>query len=174
MTGFMNNEGEIVKYLHQETRRVDPRTAPGGIYWKQDSLILNAEKLLASGKHSGALIAFREAYAFHPEHYYLGNYIKHLEFYLSPEYDNYLPIFDSYVGDYPGPEGDLWIIKENGRYYYKNSFFRQYEILPLAGDLFMVPDSYLRTLQFITENKSVTGFKLIYRDVREAFFARVE
>jgi len=173
-TYIRDDEGEIIKYLHQENR-VDPRAAPKLVFWKQDSLITNAEKLLASGKHSDALVLFKEACASHPEHYYIENYIKHIEFYLSPEYNNYIPVFDSYAGDYSGPEGDLKIIEENGRYYYRTPIFRQFEILPLTKDLFMVPDSYLRTIQFFTENGSVTGFKIIYREVRgDAYFSRVD
>ena len=170
---MLDKNGQIIKYLHQESSRANPRTVAGPFYWKQDSLIINAENLLATGKQSEALVEFQQAYASHPEHYYLGNYIKHLEFYLGPEYEEYQPVFDSYVGDYSGPQGDQKIIKENGRYYYQNSFFWQFEILPLSENLFMVPDSYYRTIQFTTENGSVTGFKIIYRDIREAFFPRV-
>lgn len=172
---ILDKNGHIIKYLHQESLRADPRTVAGSFFWKQDSSILNAENLLSYGKYSEALIAFQKAYASHAEHYYLGNYIKHLEFYLEPEYKEYIPVFDSYIGDYTGPGGELKIIKENGRYYYQNRIFRQFEILPLTKDLFMVPDSYLRTFQFITKNGSVTGIKGMNSYTGgEAYYSRMD
>ncbi len=52
--------------IHKSKRNVD-----SSLYWKQDSSIINAIKLLTFNNIQESLFAFRGAYEQNPEHYYL-------------------------------------------------------------------------------------------------------
>lgn len=135
----------------------------------EDSLILHAKDLLAAGQITQALDTFREAYSQNPEHYYLANYIQHLEFILSPDYETVTSVFNSYFGYFD----NLRFYKEDGRFYYTNYEGLTFELLPLSQDRFMTPSKYDLQIQIVKDQEIVNGLKLLNRDGREEYFQRI-
>jgi len=136
--------------------------------WIEDSFILSAKDHLAENMTQKTLDAFREAYDQNPDHYYLANYIQHLEFIANPEYESSKTVFDGYVGSY----GDLKFQIENNRLYHTNWQGLIFELLPLSENKFMVPSIYELQIQIVKENGLVSGLKYLYRDGREEYYPR--
>ena len=107
-TFLRNNQGKVIKTIFKF------KDFPSYIMWKEDSLILKAMNSLNKDNKTEALYAFREAYSHNPEHYYLANFIQHLEFIQRQEYDKIEPILETYTGKY----GEYkFSIKNNNLYY---------------------------------------------------------
>jgi tetratricopeptide (TPR) repeat protein len=136
--------------------------------WIEDFIILDAKDLLAAGRTKEALDKFREAYAQNPEHYYLANYIRHLECILGPDHDTLKSVFKTYVGYY----GDLRFHTEDDRLFCIDYEGLIFELLPLTEDMFMVPDKYELQVQIVKEKGKVSGLKYIHRDGRVEYFQR--
>jgi len=159
----INRQGKVFKLIDKWSDRQSLST-----YWKQDSLILDAEKLLESNRHQEALIAFQKAYSENPEHYYLSNYIQHLEFIQSHEYEKIKPVLESYAGEY----GDVKIFKEKNQFFLKDYWSRDYELLPLSEDQFMNPSAYYYHIKIVKEDNQIRGLKFIVINGEEYFFER--
>lgn len=156
-----NDQGKVIKTtLHQHDRSF--------VFWKEDTLILRAMNLLDEGNITEALSAFREAFAHNPDHYYLADFINHLEFIKSDDYERIKPVLDTYTGKY----GDCSIFKKNNNFYYENSVGFIYRLLPLSHDKYLIPSFYNRKIQIIRNINSVEGLKVIHRDGKEEFFSR--
>ena len=138
------------------------------LFWKEDHLILGAKDLLGKGQAIEALSAFRKAYDQNPKHFYLANFIQHLEFILSPDYESLKSSFSTYAGQY----GDLKFQIEDGRIYYTDQQGLIFQLLPLAEDMFMVPSIYNLQIQILKESGIVTGFRCINRNGDDELFAR--
>jgi tetratricopeptide (TPR) repeat protein len=162
-TFIKNKQGKVISMM-EKYREVPNRY----LLWKEDSLILNAKNLLNMDNMSEALSAFRQAYEKNPEHYYLANFIQHLEFIQSPEYDKSLPVLESYSGKY----GDRTIYRENGQFYSMNSGGLIYKLLPLSDERFMLPSFYDRQIQIKKPDGSVIGINIIYIDGKEEFLKK--
>jgi len=160
-TFLRNKQGEVINAIYRD------EDSPALIVWKEDSLILEAKNLLNNNK-SEALAKFREAYTHNPEHYYLANFIHHLEFIQSNEYKRIKPVLEICLGEY----GNMAIFKKNDMFYYKNTAGFIYKLLPLSQDQFMIPSFYNRQVQIIKKNNSITGLKFLYRDGKEEFISR--
>lgn len=153
-----NGQGEVYKVTELQSNIPNPYTS-----WKQDDLILYAEKSLESERHQEALIAFQKAFAENPEHYYLLNYIKHLEFIQSQEYKGTIPVLESYTGTY----GNVKVFKKNDQLYVEPFLGLNFKILPMSEDQFMIPSSYFTYMEFLKENNQIMGVKAIMNDGRE-------
>jgi len=162
LTFVKNDQGKIIKAFYHREEMLN------GILWKEDSLICKAFNLLNQNAKADALPAFIEAYAHNPDHYYLENFIRHLEFIQSEEYERIKSAFDTYNGKY----GDMIVFKKNDNLYYKNYNGYIYRLLPVSQDKFMMPSFYNRQVQIIRKNNSVEGIKMIYRDGKEEVFLR--
>jgi tetratricopeptide (TPR) repeat protein len=138
------------------------------IVWKEDSLILKATILLNEKNNAKALPAFREAYVRHPDHYYLSDYIRHLEFIQSEVYERNKAVLESCVGKY----GDMTIFKKNDLFYYEDQQGCIYRLLPLSEDQFISPSFYNRHFDIIRKNNLIAGLKVIYMGGKELFFPR--
>jgi hypothetical protein len=136
--------------------------------WKEDSLILKAKELLDLGKTAEALPSFQRAYDQNPEHYYLANFIRHLEFIQSQEYEKLKPVFDMYLGEYENEK----LYREKDKIYYKDQYYDLYELLPLSETEFMCPSLYNTMINVVKEKNSIRGLKFIYRDGTEEFVSR--
>ncbi len=156
-----NNQGEVIKTtLYQNDTY--------SVAWKEDSLITEALDLLNKGEKAEALSAFRKAYDRNPDHYYLADFIRHLEFIQSDRYEGIKPVLETCVGKY----GDINVFKRNDLLYYEDKRGYFYKILPLSEDRFMIPSSYNRQIQIIEKNNSKEGLKFVNRDGNEKFFPR--
>jgi hypothetical protein len=138
------------------------------VAWKEDSLIIEARSQLNEGDKTGALYAFRKAYASNPDHYYLADFIRHLEFIQSEDYERTMPVLDTYIGKY----SDRTIFRKDNNLYYKNYNGYIYKLLPVSQYKFMMPSFYNRKVQIIRKNNSIEGIKVIHRDGKEEFFSR--
>ena len=156
-----NNQGKVIKgKLYQNDK--------SSVLWKEDSLIIKAKNMLNEGNKTEALYAFHEAFAHNPDHYYLADFIKHLEFIQNEEFERIKPVVDTYIGKY----GDRTIFKKNSNFYYKNYNGYIYKLLPVSQDKFMMASFYDRQIQIIRKNNSIEGLKVIHRDGQEEFFSR--
>jgi hypothetical protein len=170
--------------LSKQGKPVRSNTSPS--WWIEDSLILRAKDLLAEDLPQDALTAFTKAFKENPEHYYLANYIQHLQLFTSPEYENLKTVFKAYEGSYeysgssiypgfsayPGPYMDVKFEIEQDHFYFTNHQGLIFELLPLSEDTFMVPSIYMLTIHMVKENGGVSGLKYLYRDGREESFPR--
>ena len=160
---FLTDErGKVVRLTDDYSNRSIPI-----VYWRQDSLILHALELFESGRDQEVLRAFRKAYSENPEHYYLANYIKYLEFVLSNDYPMARPVLEPCTGAY-GPSS---IYMENGKFYLNRNSM-DYEILPLSENQFMNPSQYNYTLQLEREENHISGLKIIFNNGNEIYSAR--
>jgi tetratricopeptide (TPR) repeat protein len=160
-TFVKNNQHEVIKTIINQNGQT-------GIIWKEDSLILKAMNLLNEENKAEALLAFREAFAHNPEHYYLANFIQHLEFIKSEEYVRIIPVIETYIGKY----GNMIIFKEKNNLYYKGYNGYMYKLLPLSEEQFMIPSFYDREIQIIKNKNSIEGLRVIYRDGKKEFYPR--
>ena len=160
-----NDQGKFIKLIHEQ------RNHPGEFFicWKEDSLIFQAKNLLNNGKNTDALHAFRKAYNQNPEYYYLGNYIQHLEFVQSAEYESLKSQFEEYLGDYD----NLKLYKEGARYYQMDKRGLIYQLLPMAEDKFMIPSKYNTLIHMIREGERVIGLKEVLNDGNETIYHRI-
>jgi tetratricopeptide (TPR) repeat protein len=156
-------------------------------WWIEDSLILRAKDLLAEGLPHETLSAFTKAFEENPEHYYLANYIQHLQLFTSPEYETLKPVFKAYEGfyeysgpsehqglAYPGPYVDVKFYVQQDQFYFRNHQGLIFELLPLSEETFMVPSMYMLTIHILKENGVVNGLKCLYRDGSEDFYTRIQ
>jgi tetratricopeptide (TPR) repeat protein len=160
---FSDKHGKVIKYLYHE--RGDTITY---LVWMEDSLILKAKNLLKSGDKTEALHYFRGAYEQNPEHYYLANFIKHLEFIQSHEYEKFKSDFDMFSGKY----GDLNLFRVNNQIYFEDKKGMIFNLLPLSASQFMVPTRYDAQIQIEKENNTIKGLKFSYRDGKQEFFLK--
>jgi tetratricopeptide (TPR) repeat protein len=161
-TFVKNNQGRVIKtFLDQYGELL--------VAWKEDSLIFNAMELLDGKDRAKALDAFREAYIHNPDHYYLANFIQHLEFIQSKEIERISPVLETYNGTY----GNMTIFFKNNIYYYKDYRGYLFKLLPLSESQFMIPSFYNRIFRIVMKNNLINGLEVIYRDGRKEFFPRI-
>jgi len=158
-----NGQGKVYKVTELQSNIPNPYSS-----WKQDDLILDAERLLESERQPEALIAFQRAYAENPEHFYLANYIKHLEFVQSQGYKEDKPKLENYTGTY----GFARIFKKNDQLYAEPFIGMHFRLLAMSENEFMIPSSYLFKLEFVKEENQITGVKTIMMDGGETFTDR--
>jgi tetratricopeptide (TPR) repeat protein len=111
-TFIINTQGKVIKVISEQNKNITEQ-------WKEDSLILEAKELLDIGKTAEALPSFQRAYDQNPEHYYLANFIRHLEFIQSQEYEKLKPVFDMYLGEYENEK----LYREKDKIYYKDQYY---------------------------------------------------
>jgi tetratricopeptide (TPR) repeat protein len=158
-----NGQGKVYKVTESQSNHPNPYHS-----WKQDKLIIDAERLLESGKPQDALIAFRKAYAENPEHYYLANYIKHLEYLHSQGFKEGNAEWESYAGRY----GTSKIFYKNDHLFVEPYLSMPVKILPMSEVQFMIPSSYFRTMEFVKENNQIVGVRVFLADGREFFIEK--
>lgn len=172
---FISRNGTSLKTFHRDHRNKNSKIIHHqynldfvAIDWIEDSLIFNALHLLEHGTGSEALIQFRAAYEQNPEHYYLANFIQHLEFIDGQSIEDLVSTFEPLLDQY----GTVRVYMQNGQYYYENEEGYIHKLLPLNAYQFMVPNRYHEILQIEVKDNSVSGLKFIYRDSPEQFFPR--
>lgn len=167
-TFSFNEEGEI--YFKTSKQSNYPTTLFTS--WKQDSLILTAEELLKNDSYQEALKAFQYAYSENPEHYYLANYIKHIRFVLSDEYNNFLTQQDSYIGTY---DYGYVVYNKNGKLYSEHTVGSSNLVLPMSEDEFMYPNNYSNITKLVKENNIISGgFYIDLQTGEQTFIKKIE
>ena len=105
-------------------------------------------------KKEEALIAFHNAYDKNPQHFYLKEYIKHLEFVLDSNNKNALKKLKSYTGRY-GPR-HIWL-EEDKFYYRREGWVSKQRLLPVSPNLFYFGGGFQFQMEVIVENVEVKG-----------------
>jgi tetratricopeptide (TPR) repeat protein len=163
-TFVKNNQGKVIRTL------LNQNNTDVGILWKEDSLILDAKYLLDEGNNEDALSVFRDAYSKNPDHEYLADFIKHLEYVLGNDYKKDKPVMDVYPGKY----GNKTIFRENDIFFYTDNGVFIYKILPLSADQFISPSFYDRTFRIAKDKNKINGLEILYRDGKREFFSRTD
>lgn len=150
---FVSDSSGWVYKIEVHRMNADQSTS-NSVLWRQDSLIKKAMGLFSFGKEADALEAFKQAYNKNPQHFYLAQYIKHLEFVLNPNNKQVVKNMEKFVGRY-GPRR-LWM--EQGKFYYKrDDLVSKQQLLPIAPDRFYFAGGFLFQMQVVLENNKVKG-----------------
>ena len=123
-------------------------------YWKQDSLIWRAEKLLKNRAYEQALPAYKAAITAYPEHYYLYKAKEHIEYMLSKPDSALQQLYQRYVGGYEG-EWDIWI--EDGQLFFKTPNIGRRILRPISDNEFIELIDYNGIYTMDVENGAVKG-----------------
>jgi tRNA A-37 threonylcarbamoyl transferase component Bud32/tetratricopeptide (TPR) repeat protein len=127
--------------------------------WKEYPLILKAEKLLSDDKLTEALDTFLLARDEYPAHYYLSNYIQHLEYIQNREDEELDSLFKSYAGEY----NDSYLYTEDHKFFYREPEGSTYELLPLTDSTFRIKAAYCGQVQMVSDGSRKTGMKIVLR-----------
>lgn len=147
-----DQEGNVIKRVVEDRSERRPYDS-----WRQDSLITNAIEQVTDEKYEIAVSSLEQAYAVHPEHYYLANFLKYARLVLGPEYEKIKATIGKYVGQY----GEREIVARDGGLYYKRD--QAYNrLLPLSASLFQVFEQYSLQIEFIEEAGEI-DLKMLYR-----------
>jgi len=174
---FISRDGLSLKTFHRDHRDKFSKVLHRqfnlnfvAIDWIEDSSIFNALHLLENGSCSEALTQFQAAYEHNPEHYYLANFIQHLE-YIKEQYNDMIASnFEPILGQY----GTVSLYLQNGQYYYETESGYIHKLLPINAYQFMVPNRYYEILQIEFEDNYISGLKFVYPIRDEEFYPRTE
>lgn len=161
-TFVRNDRNEIIKSIYN---RIGYKP---GYLWKEDTLIIKALKLLNENEKLKALDAFRIAYSNNPDHHYLADFIKHLEFIQSREYEENETVVEAYVGYY----GIKRIYKKDDVLFYQSSNGNIYKLLPISEDNFISPSYYDAIIHLVRKNNQVIGLEFNYHDGSKEYMSR--
>jgi len=159
------DDGSIIYYLDP----ISPENYDA-VCWKQDSLIVRVEGLVKNESYDEALPLLKKLYKEKPEHYYLLNYIRHIEFIENEqEEDSQFTSMEIFTGEYDYYE----IFLENGKLYLKDSRNAYiYLLLPVSEKQFISPSFYYKQILFEEQNDSLTGFNFIFNHGGKEFIER--
>ena len=122
--------------------------------WPQDSLIQKAMGLFSIDNEKEALVAFKIAFAKNPEHFYLKQYINHLEFVLNPDNKKAIENLKKYIGRY-GPR-HIWM-DDDKFYYRRDGMVSQQRLLPVSPHLFYFGGGFDFQMEVVVENGIIKG-----------------
>jgi len=135
--------------------------------FKEDASIKKAHALLTEKKYEEALPLYQAAQVSFPDHYYLKNYIRHLQF-MTEKQDKWNESFrKAYVGTYSINEKKIQgtVTEKNNNLYLQQANFpgalEPSVILPMSDTEFMVPSSLASSIVFNKKAKKVTDISLI-------------
>jgi len=137
--------------------------------WKEDSLIQRAMTLLGSPDKRSALKAFKDAYAQNTDHYYLANFIQHLEFIQNENFPKIKATIERCIGAYDS----INISKKNNDLYFKSEDGYIYKLLPLTESSFVSPSFYDRIFRIVRKGKLVSGLEIVYHNGKKEFFQKI-
>jgi tetratricopeptide (TPR) repeat protein len=159
LTFIRNSRNTIIKVLEQYPEGTDI------ISWKEDSLIYKAMTLINGNDKKAALDLFRDALSKNPDHYYLQNFIQHLEFIQGEEYQR-MKINSALV---EGKYGSLTISRKNDILYCTDSLGLTFRLLPMSESSFMSPSIYSKTFRIISRNDNITGIEIFHNGKKKLF-----
>ena len=119
--------------------------------WKQDSIILSAERMLRRKEYEVAREKYSRAMAMHPNHYYLKTFARHIEYML----DN--PDVQTELQRSIGKFGPRTIWMEDGQLYYKRRGWPLKQLLPLGNGRFAMSSTYDYLMEVVQDNGKVVG-----------------
>jgi len=162
LTFIRNSRNTITKVLEQYPEGIDI------ISWKEDSLISKAMTLMNGNDKKAALGAFRDAWSKNPDHYYLQNFIQHLEFIQGMEYER----MKIKSGIFEGKYRSFTISVRNDDLYCTDSLGVSFKLLPLSDSSFMTPSIYSKTFRIISRNDKITGIEILNHNGKKKLFPK--
>jgi hypothetical protein len=175
-TSFVGKNGAIQFSFHKNTRgnvvyllNRDDNYNSTRYFWKQDSLVVEAESLLESGNHQEALKILRTVYSNDPENEYIANYIKHIQFILGHGMEEIEPVCGTYTSNF----GTIKIFTKNKEFFIEDSQTLHQRILPVSNILFMNPKGYYY-MEFLKKEDRVSAIRGYSPDGMEMMFYRVD
>lgn len=128
---FENGNGEFYAYRYHQYGWQDSLQV---WYWKLDESILKAENLMAGKQWDSAQMAYEEAIATNPLHFYLKYPLAHIKYRDSLDSQSYLNQLREVEGTYSKEGVDskrrFWV--QDGRLYYKRDGLASKELLPVS------------------------------------------
>ncbi|MEM6802488.1 MAG: adenylate/guanylate cyclase domain-containing protein [Bacteroidota bacterium] len=135
--------------------------------FKEDENIQEAHKLLADKNYTEALSKYKAATETHPEHYYLKNYIQHIEF-MQKKGDKWNEDFrERFLGTYTSKNTQVkgTLTEKEGELYFQLPNFpgtmEASVILPMSETEFMLPSSLISVFDFKKRGKKIKSISLI-------------
>lgn len=122
-------------------------------FWKQDSVIWQAEEMLRNRWYEVALKAYETAITKYPDHYYLSDAKAHIEYMLSKTDADIQQLYRRYVGQY----GDVRIWIADGQLFYKRPGEPRRILRPVSDTEFMNLYAYNLKYHVQFENGRVKG-----------------
>ena len=149
---FDDSLGQVYKI--ETFREERDQSTFNSILWRQDSLIQKAMGLFSIDKKQESLNLFKKAKIKNPHHFYLDQYIKHLEFVLDPNNKKALENLKKCVGRY-GPR-HIWMDDEKF-YYRREGIVSKQRILPVSPNLFYFGGGFEFQMEVVFENNKIKG-----------------
>jgi len=141
---FENSNGEFYAYRYHQYSWQDSLQV---WYWRLDESILKAESLMAAKQWDSARVAYEEAIAANPNHYYLKYPLAHLKYRDSVDTESYARQLREVEGTYSkeGVESKRRFWVQDGRLFYKRDGLASKELLPVS------PTRYLDMVNHSTQ-----------------------
>ncbi|MDW3645715.1 MAG: adenylate/guanylate cyclase domain-containing protein [Bacteroidia bacterium] len=175
-------EIKFKKVLESEAEKLYLKEGQNGYMrcFKEDELIKGAHKLLAEKKYEEAKTKYTEAKASHPDHYYLDNFLMHIEFMLKKgdKWDKDMQA--KYLGNYSNKDGNIKgsiTQREDGIYLKQVNFPGTIEpaiILPMSEEKFMLPTSLASSIIFKKRGKKIKDLSLMIFDQKRGTLDKEE
>ncbi|MGB5191232.1 tetratricopeptide repeat protein, partial [Robiginitalea sp.] len=128
---FENSNGEFYAFRYHQYSWQDSLQV---WYWKLDDAILKAENLMAGKQWDSAQVAYEEAIAANPNHYYLKYPLAHLKYRDSVDSQAYINQLREVEGTYSKEGVDskrrFWV--QDGRLFYKRDGVASKVLLPVS------------------------------------------
>ncbi|MGV6831026.1 MAG: tetratricopeptide repeat protein [bacterium] len=158
VTGFINNVTYRHRLLYNDSGKViaiktylyQYSGTSSYIYWKEDEIIRRAHEAFDEGNLEEAELLYKEAIAENPEHEYLKNSLKHLNYIKSITPEALLAQHEQFIGTY-GPR-EFWI--DEGKLYYKRK--AESNDLPRLELLALDENSYMD----VTRTNTIMSFEV--------------
>lgn len=138
--------------------------------FKEDENIQEAHKLLADKNYEEALSKYKAATETHPEHYYIKNYIRHIEF-MQEKGDKWNEDFrERFLGTYTTKKMKITgtLTEKDGELFFQMPNFpgtiEASVILPMSETEFMLPSSLISSLDFKKRGKKIKSIDLMIGD----------
>ena len=136
------------------------------LFWEMDNTLDDAQAAFDTKDYNKAYALYTKAKARHPNHVFVDNIIRHLEFKKQNDSLATLELFKTHEGQY-GPR-KFWV--ENNKFYYKRREedvnLPRVELLPLNDSLFMDMTRLSTLMAFSEENGKILSksYSLDYTD----------
>ena len=132
------------KYVIKQSNLADSST-----YWREDSLIQNANNLFKTKNYKAALLAYEKARKSNPNHFYLNYFIDHIKCKNKTTNNKYIGAYDNYT-----------ITEKDSNLYLSNDLVK-FNILYTSDTTFFIPMDLDKTFTFKYKNKKIIGIEQV-------------
>ena len=133
--------------------------------WKLDDTITTAEELLQQGDYVNAEQAFKVAIDANPNHYYLKEVLKHIQYVKEKDSTALLKQYKKVVGTYSkeGVENTRKLFIKDGKLMYKRQGIASKQLFPISENRYLNLSSYRLHFEFeFEDDEAVASFSWLY------------